>query len=67
MTKIVVMVITVQCLLLAGTFPAEPDLIPAFGTKLSMISAKGRGRRNVEEQSHGSADDWGTETAGSGA
>jgi YD repeat-containing protein len=40
------------------------DLIPCFRTKLSMISAKGRGRRYVEEQAHGSADDRGVEAGG---
>ena len=43
------------------------DLLPCFGTKLSMICAKGRGRRYVEEQAHGSADDRGTETVVGGA
>jgi putative transposase len=33
------------------------DLIPPFGTKLSMIFANERGRVYVEEQAHGSADD----------
>jgi putative transposase len=33
------------------------DLLLAFGTKLSMIFAKERGRVYVEEQTHGSADD----------
>jgi len=42
------------------------DLLPCFRTKLSMIFAKGRGREYVEEQAHGSADDWGAETVGSG-
>jgi isochorismate hydrolase len=45
----------------------QRDLIPCFRTKLSMISAKGRGRRYVEEQAHGSADDRGAEAGGSGA
>jgi DNA repair protein SbcC/Rad50 len=40
-----------------------PDLIPSFGTKLSMISDEGKGKRYVEEQAHGSADDRGAETA----
>jgi hypothetical protein len=35
------------------------DLIPYFGTKLGMISAKERGSGYVEEQAHGSADDRG--------
>ena len=58
-------------LLSAGGFTyiydGDGDLVPAFRTKLSMISAKERGKRNVEEQSHRSADDRGTETTGSGA
>ena len=48
-------------------FTREGDLIPSFGTKLSMISAKERGSGYVEEQSHGSADDRGAETTGSRA
>src|SRR5713226_6087465 len=43
------------------------DLIPSFRTKLSMISAKGRGRVYVEEQAHGGADDRGAEATGGGA
>jgi putative transposase len=35
------------------------DLTPCLRTKLSMICAKVRGRRHVEEQAHGGADDWG--------
>src|SRR5215472_17340357 len=40
------------------------DLIPVFGTKLSMISANERGSGYVEEQAHGGADDRGAETTG---
>ena len=40
------------------------DLIPSFGTKLSMISSKERGRVYVEEQAHGGADDRGAQTVG---
>src|SRR5207244_9291717 len=43
------------------------DLIPSFGTKLSMISAKERGSRYVEEQAHRGADHRGVEATGSGA
>ena len=43
------------------------DLLPCFGTKLSMISAKERGRGNVEEQAHGGTDHRGFEATGSGA
>ena len=43
------------------------DLLPSFRTKLSMISAKERGREYVEEQAHGSADDRGAEASGGGA
>src|SRR2546423_15135772 len=43
------------------------DLIPSFRTKLSMIFAKERGRRYVEEQAHGSADDRCAEASGSWA
>ena len=42
------------------------DLIPSLGTKLSMISDEGMGNRHVQEQAHGSGDDWGAETARSG-
>ncbi len=42
------------------------DLVPCFRTKLSMICTKGRGRRHVEKQSHGGADDRGTEASGGG-
>ena len=42
----------------------EFDLIPSFGTKLSMISDEGKGKRNVEEQAHGSADDRSAEAVG---
>ena len=48
-------------------FVPTSDLIPSFGTKLSMIFANERGRVYVEEQAHGSADDWGTEAGGGGA
>ena len=41
------------------------DLLPYFGTKLSMIFANERGRVYVEKQAHGSADDWGSEASGS--
>ena len=41
------------------------DLLPCFRTKLSMIFAKERGRRYVEEQAHGSADDRSAEAGGS--
>jgi hypothetical protein len=44
----------------------EIDLIPSFGTKLSMISAKERGSGYVEEQAHRGADHRGAETTGSG-
>ena len=40
------------------------DLLPCFGTKLSMICAKERGRKYVEKQSHGGADDRGAEAIG---
>src|SRR4029077_12146724 len=40
------------------------DLIPSFGTKLSMISDEGKGKRNVEEQAHGIADDRSAEAVG---
>ncbi len=39
------------------------DLLPSFRTKLSMISAKERGRVYVEESAHGSEDDRGAEAA----
>jgi len=42
------------------------DLLPCFRTKLSMICAKERGRRYVEEQAHRSADDRGTEAGRGG-
>jgi CubicO group peptidase (beta-lactamase class C family) len=42
------------------------DLIPSFGTKLSMISAKERGSGYVEDQAHRGADHRGAETTGSG-
>src|SRR5581483_2608963 len=41
------------------------DLIPSFGTKLSMISDERKGKRNVQEQAHGSADDRSAEATGS--
>ena len=40
------------------------DLIPSFGTKLSMIFSERKGKRNVEEQAHGSADHCSAETSG---
>ena len=40
------------------------DLLPDFRTKLSMICAKERGRKYVEKQSHGGADDRGAEAVG---
>src|SRR5689334_16424648 len=43
------------------------DRFPSFRTKLSMITAKGRGRAYVEEQAHGGADDRGAEATGGGA
>src|SRR5208282_2319987 len=43
------------------------DLLPIFHTNLSMISSKERGKKHVEEQSHGGADDRGAETVGSGS
>ena len=51
-----------------GDFDADhqPDLIPSFGTKLSMILANERGRVYVEKQAHGRADDPGSETTGGG-
>jgi len=42
------------------------DLLPAFRTSPSMISDEGKGKRDVEEQAHGSADDRGAEAARSG-
>jgi len=42
------------------------DLIPSFGTKLSMIFAKERGRVYVEGQAHGGADDRRLEAGGAG-
>jgi len=53
----------------AGTYDMLDwiDLIPSFGTRLSMISDEGKGKRYVEEQAHGGADDWGAETTGGGA
>jgi hypothetical protein len=40
------------------------DLIPSIRTKLSMISDEGKGKKDVEEQAHGSADDRGVEATG---
>jgi hypothetical protein len=42
------------------------DLMPSFGTKLSMIFAKERGTVYVEKQAHRSADDRGIKAGGSG-
>ena len=42
------------------------DLLPVFRTSPSMISDEGKGKRYVEEQAHGSADDRGAEATGSG-
>ena len=42
------------------------DLLPAFRTKLSMISANERGSGYVEDQAHRGADHRGAETTGSG-
>jgi hypothetical protein len=39
------------------------DLLPAFRTKLSMISSKEKGAVYVEEQAHGSANDRGFEAS----
>ncbi len=44
----------------------EIDLLPAFRTKLSMISANERGSGYVEDQAHRGADYRGAETTGSG-
>src|SRR5271156_140792 len=44
-----------------------PDVLPAFHTSPSMISDEGKGKRYVEEQAHGGADDWGAEAVGSGS
>jgi len=52
----------------SGNTPAPPqsaptpmiraaDLLPDFSTDRSMISDEGKGKRHVEEQSHGGADD----------
>src|SRR5579864_6049090 len=43
------------------------DPIPSFGTKLSMIFAKERGRVYVEEQAHRGADDRCAEASRGGA
>src|SRR5271155_2443690 len=43
------------------------DVLPAFHTSPSMISDEGKGKRYVEEQAHGGADDWGAEAVGSGS
>jgi DNA-binding NarL/FixJ family response regulator len=42
------------------------DLVPVFGTKLSMISAKERGSGYVEDQAHRGADYRSVETTGGG-
>ncbi len=42
------------------------DLLPAFRTKLSMISANERGSGYVEDQAHRGADHRSAETTGSG-
>src|SRR4029077_7485574 len=47
-----------------GIVMLATDLIPSFGTKLSMISDEGKGKRNAEEQAHGSADDRSAEAVG---
>ena len=44
--------------------PFLPDLIPCFGTRLSMISAKERGSGYVEEQAHRGTDDRSAEAVG---
>ncbi len=49
-----------------GPCLVQPDLIPSFRTKLSMISDDGKRKRYVEEQAHRGADDRGAETTGSG-
>src|SRR5277367_6416715 len=55
-----------------GYYRAAPpglgsDLLPAFRTSPSMISDEGKGKGYVEEQAHGSGDDWSAETTGGGA
>src|SRR5271163_4896218 len=47
--------------------PRHADLLPAFRTSPSMISDEGKGKGYVEEQAHGSGDDWSAETTGGGA
>src|SRR5271168_1915772 len=47
--------------------PRHGDLLPAFRTSPSMISDEGKGKGYVEEQAHGSGDDWSAETTGGGA
>jgi putative transposase len=42
------------------------DLIPSFRTQPSMISDEGKGKKDVEEQAHGSADDRCAETVEAG-
>jgi hypothetical protein len=37
------------------------DLIPVFRKDPSMISDEGKGNEDVEEQTHGGADNWGAE------
>src|SRR5271167_4860515 len=49
------------------THKGAPDLLPAFRTSPSMISDEGKGKGYVEEQAHGSGDDWSAETTGGGA
>src|SRR5277367_6278222 len=46
---------------------AAGELLPAFRTSPSMISDEGKGKGYVEEQAHGSGDDWSAETTGGGA
>lgn len=48
-------------------FTCEGDLLPSFGTKVSMISDERKGKRHVEEQALGSRDDQSLEAAGGGA
>src|SRR5271169_5326037 len=46
--------------------PHVGDLLPVFRTSPSMISDEGKGKKYVEEQAHGSADDRGTEASRGG-
>src|SRR5579871_4033482 len=46
-----------------GDAAYDTDLLPYFRTKLSMIFAKERGSRYVEEQAHGSTDDRGAKAS----